>query len=114
MNTKSFKFCPHCGESLLANKEELPARLTKTQEKVLAFCHQPRTSKQIADHLGMTMSAMYNHLRVLQRLDQLEKIQEANPSGYNHGCTFVATGKPLAFDRAWMTYTGPTVMGVRL
>ena len=114
MNTKSLKVCPHCGGSLVANKEDLPAKLTKTHKKVLAFCHQPRTSWQIADHLNITKSAIYHHLRVLQRLDQLEKIQAPNAGGYNHGCTFVATGKPLAFDRAWMTYTGPTVMGVRL
>ena len=114
MNTKALKTCPHCGESLLSNKEQLPAKLTKTHEKVLAYCRQPKTSKQIADHLGITMSAIYHHLRLLQRLDQLEKLQAPNAGGYNHGCTFVATGKPLAFDNTWMTYAGQTVMGVRL
>ncbi len=106
--------CPNCGYKEAPVK--VPPKLSKTHHKVLAACRQPRTSKEIADHLGMTLSAVYNHLRLLQRLDQLEKIQDPNAGGHNWGCKFVATGKPLAFDPVWMTHTpaGTMVMGVRL
>ena len=104
--------CPNCGYKEAPVK--LPPKLSKTHRKVLAVCRQPKTSKEIADSLGMNMSALYNHLRLLQRLDQLEKISDPSAGGHNWGCTFVATGKPVAFDPKWMTHTGPTVMGVRL
>jgi DNA-binding CsgD family transcriptional regulator len=104
--------CPNCGYKEAPVK--VPPKLTKTHHKVLAACRQPRTSKEIADNLGITLSAVYHHLRLLQRLDQLEKVQDPDAGGHNWGCTFVATGKPIAFDHAWMRYTGNTVMGVRL
>ena len=104
--------CPNCGYKEAPTR--FPKKLSKTHEKVLAVCRQPKTSKQIADHLGITLSAIYNHLRLLQRLDQLEKIQDPHAGGHNWGCTFVATGKPLVFDPELMRYSGDTVMGVRL
>ena len=104
--------CPNCGYKEAPVK--VPPKLTKTHHKVLAACRQPKTSKEIADDLGITLSAIYHHLRLLQRLDQLEKIQDPHAGGHNWGCTFVATGKPLAFDPEWMRYSGDTVMGVRL
>ena len=103
--------CPNCGY-----KEapiQIPKKLSKTHEKVLAYCQRPRTSKEIADDLGCWMTAVYNHLRLLQRLDQLEKIQEADAGGHNWGCTFKSTGKKIAFDPTWMRYT-TDVMGVRI
>ena len=107
------KTCPHCGGSLHSARQELPKKLSKTHEKIIAFCRVARTSKEIADFLGTTMSGIYHHLRLLQRLDQLEKIQDPHAGGHNHGCTFKATGKQIAFDPAWMRYT-TSVMGVRL
>jgi hypothetical protein len=103
--------CPNCGY-----KEApipIPKKLTKTHEAIIAFCRTQRTSKAIADHLGCTLSAVYHHLRLLQRLDQLEKIQEADAGGHNWGCTFKSTGKKIAFDPTWMRYT-TDVMGVRI
>jgi DNA-binding CsgD family transcriptional regulator len=105
--------CPHCGGSLLSARQQLPKKLTKTHQKVLSFCRQERTSKEIAEFLGTTMSGIYHHLRLLQRLDQLEKIQDPRAGGHNWGCKFKATGKQIAFDPAWMRYT-TSVMGVRL
>lgn len=104
--------CPNCGYKETSVKTS--PKLTETHRKVLAACRNPKTSKEIADGLGITLSAVYRHLRLLQRLDQLEKIQDPHVGGHNHGCTFVATGKPLTFDPAWMQYTNNTVMGVRL
>ena len=103
--------CPNCGY-----KEapiQTPKKLSKTQNKILAFCKTKRTSKEIADHIGCSMTAVYNHLRLMQRLDILEKIQESRAGGFNHNCVFVSTGKSIAFDPAWMRYT-TSVMGVRL
>lgn len=103
--------CPNCGYK--EAPVQMPKKLSKTHEKVLAYCHRPRTSKEIADHLGCSMTAIYNHLRVMQRLDVLEKKQTSTAGGFNHNCVFVATGRKMAFDPAWMRYT-TDVMGVRL
>jgi hypothetical protein len=106
--------CPNCGYKEAPIK--VPPKLTKTHQKVLAACREPRTSKEIADNLGITLSAVYHHLRLLQRLDQLEKIQDPQAGGHNWGCKFKSTGKPLDLDPVYMSYTptGTMVMGVRL
>jgi hypothetical protein len=109
------KRCPHCGESLLSPKERLPAKLTGLQKDYIAFCSRSRTTAEMRVHFNTSMSAVYRMVRLLQSLEQIEKLQESNPSGYNHGCTFKATGKPLALDPDYMQYTDkPIVMGVRL
>jgi hypothetical protein len=109
------KKCPHCGELLLSQKERLPARLSELQNKILAYCRKPRKSTDIAEHIGSSMSGTYKSLRLLQRLDQLEKIEPEVSRGHNYGVKFVATGKPLALDAEFMSFTDrPMVMGVRL
>lgn len=109
------KKCPHCGELLLSTKEKLPAKLSKLQNRILAYCRKPKSSVDISDYMQLSMSATYKHLRLLQRLDQLEKVEPQHPAGYNHGVKFVATGKPLMLDAEYMSYTDrPIVMGVRL
>lgn len=108
------KRCPHCNHLLLSPKERLPAKLTDLQKDYIAFCSQPRTTAEMQIHFNTSMSAVYRMMRLLQRLDQLEKIQDPNAGGHNWGCTFIATGKPIAFDPEWMRYDGDTVMGVRL
>jgi len=109
------KKCPHCGELLLSTKEKLPARLSELQERILAFCRKPRGSADISAHMDLSMSATYKHLRLLQRLDQLEKVEPEVSHGHNHGVKFVATGKPLALDAEFMSFTDrPMIMGVRL
>lgn len=85
-------------------------KLSPNERSVLAFLSEPRSAVQVADHLGHKMPP-YGILRLLQRLDLVERIA---PARKNTPSIYVATGKPLAFDNAWMTYTGPTVMGVRL
>ena len=109
------KKCPHCGELLLSQKERLPARLSELQNKILAYCRKPRKSTDIAEHIGSSMSGTYKSLRLLQRLDQLEKVEPEVSHGHNHGVKFVATGKPLALDAEFMAFVDrPMVMGVRL
>jgi hypothetical protein len=61
------------------------------------------------------MSGTYKSLRLLQRLDQIEKIQPEVSRGHNYDVKFVATGRPLALDAEYVLFTGrPMVMGVRL
>jgi hypothetical protein len=109
------KRCPHCGESLLSPKERLPARLSELQSKILAYCRKPRKSTEIAEYIGSSMSGTYKSLRLLQRLDQIEKIVPEVSRGHNYDVKFVATGRPLALDAEYMSYTDkPMVMGVRL
>jgi len=109
------KRCAHCGELLLSTRERLPAKLSPLQNKILAFCRKPRKSIEIADHIGSSMSGTYKSLRLLQRLDQIEKVQPAISKGHNYDVKFVATGKPIFLEEEFMQYTDrPMVMGVRL
>lgn len=109
------KKCPHCNQLLLSTKERLPAKLSPMQEKILAFCRKPKKSTEIAEYIGSSMSGTYKNLRLLQRLDQLQKVEPPVSHGYNHGVKFVATNRPIALDREFMQYTDrPMVMGVRL
>jgi len=109
------KKCPHCGELLLSTKEKLPARLSELQNRILAYCRKPRSSVDISAHMDLSMSATYKHLRLLQRLDQLERVEPAVSHGYNHGITFVATNRPINLDQDYMEVVArPMVMGVRL
>jgi hypothetical protein len=109
------KKCPHCGELLLSQKERLPARLSPLQNKILAYCRKPRKSTDIAEHIGSSMSGTYKSLRLLQRLNQIVKIEPVVSRGHNYGVKFVATGNPLMLDAEYMSFTDrPMVMGVRL
>jgi predicted transcriptional regulator len=51
--------------------------LTVGQQKLLAYCRQPRTSEQIAEHLGLATNTVYKSLRLLQRLGLLDKHTDA-------------------------------------
>jgi len=109
------KRCPHCNALLLSTREKLPATLSKLQNDILDYCRRPRTSIDIAGHMRLSMSGTYKHLRLLQRLDQLEKIEPEVSHGYNHGITFVATNRPISIDEQYMQVVSkPMVMGVRL
>ena len=102
-------------EALQPKVEQLPKRLGETDQKIVEYCRRPRTSTEIAIHVGTTMSVIYRHLRLLQRLNLLEKTQKENPTGYNHGITFRATGKSI--EDGWISEymsARPMVMGVRL
>jgi hypothetical protein len=121
------KRCPHCNQLLLSTKERLPAKLSPLQKKILEFCKKPRKSTEIAEHIGSSMSGTYKSLRLLQRLDQLEKVLPAVSKGHNYDVKFltiskpaeepefVATNKPLFIEPEFMRYLKkPMVLGVRL
>ena len=102
-------------EALQPKVEHFPKRLSDTDQKIVDYCARPQTSAAIALHAGCTMSAIYRHLRLLQRLGLLEKLQVENPTGHNHGVAFRATGKSI--EDGWIPEymsARPVVMGVRL
>lgn len=86
--------------------------LTKQQQKALAYMATPCTSAELAKYMGWKQESVYGTLRLLQRLDLVERI-----SPYQRAkATFVATGKAMAIiDDPYIRPTaGMTVMGVRL
>lgn len=89
--------------------------LSPQHKKILEFCNQPRTSKEISEHMAARLDTTHKNLRVLQRLDLLEKIVPEKLTN-NQGITFKATGKPMLWVDDYMIYrgTGPMVFGVRL
>ena len=102
-------------EALRPKVEHFPKRLSETDQKIVEYCRRQRTSTEIAIHARTPMSAIYRHLRLLQRLGLLQKVQKDNPTGHNHGITFRATGKSIA--EGWIPEymsARPIVMGVRL
>lgn len=102
--------CPHCGVVIFSEKEKLPRALTQNHSDVIEFCKSPSSATEIAHGLGITMSALYKRLRVLQRMGYLQKMQDSRAKGYNHGCTFVSTDRPHAAALKVRTYA----MGVYL
>ena len=44
-----------------------------TQQKILKYCIEPKTSAQIAEYCGMEKSSIYTQLGNLQRLGRIEK-----------------------------------------
>jgi DNA-binding IclR family transcriptional regulator len=44
-----------------------------TQQKILKYCIEPKTSAQIAEYCGMEKSGIYTQLGNLQRLGRIEK-----------------------------------------
>ena len=49
-----------------------------TLQKIINYCQEPRTTKQIADHLGMNKDTIYTHLSNLQRNGKMDKIGDGN------------------------------------
>jgi len=83
-------------------------KLSPTEQKVLDYLREPHTAKQVADYLGH-QSEPYGILRLLQRLDLVDKI-----GPYEKALsTFVASGRPMKLEQPYMEHR-PTVMGVQL
>lgn len=85
-------------------------KLSPNEQSVLAFLSQPRLAMEVANYLGHKMPP-YSILRLLQRLDLVDRIAPAKKNALS---TFVASGRPMKFDPDWMQYKGNTVIGVRL
>lgn len=84
--------------------------LNQTEQEIYDFCITPRTAAEIMEFIGHK-TPPYKSLRVLQRLDLIERI-----STYDRAkATFVQFGRPKKFD--WYIKETPEtcmVMGVRL
>jgi len=44
-----------------------------TEQKIINYCQEPKTTKEIAAYLGMNKDTIYTHLNRLQRNNILEK-----------------------------------------
>ena len=44
-----------------------------TQQKIINYCQEPRTTKEIATYLGMNKDTIYTHLNNLQRNGIIDK-----------------------------------------
>ena len=44
-----------------------------TVQKIINYCQEPRTTKEIAAHLGMNKDTIYTHLNNLQRNGIIDK-----------------------------------------
>jgi len=44
-----------------------------TQQKILKYCIEPKTTVDIAQYLGLEKQSIYTHLNNLQRLGKMEK-----------------------------------------
>jgi hypothetical protein len=85
-------------------------RLSPNEQAVLAFLSEPRSSAEVAHHLGHKMPP-YGILRLLQRLDLVDRVANHRK---NAPSVFVASGRPM-LQHPNMTYKDrPMVMGVRL
>jgi hypothetical protein len=77
--------------------------LSPQQEEVLRFLKTPATAAALAEHLGVEIDSTYPHLRLLQRLDLVEKAGRLpNPSGAGSIVMFKATGRLPKIDPVYM------------
>jgi len=45
-----------------------------TQQKIINYCQEPRTTKELAEYCGINKDTMYTHLNRLQRNGIIDKI----------------------------------------
>jgi hypothetical protein len=83
--------------------------LSKNEQKVLDYLHKPRTAKEVAELLGHQLPP-YGILRLLQRLDLVDKIGTHERAL----STFVQSGRPMKLEQPYMHYKPQTVLGVQL
>lgn len=86
--------------------------LSETKRAILAFCDRPKTTEEVATYTGLSHDRVREHMRVLVRLDLVEKQHEEGKNP-NHGITWQTTNKPLYWDAKHMTMRGrQRVLGV--
>jgi hypothetical protein len=82
--------------------------LSKTEQAVLEFLTEPRTALEVQAYLGHS-TIPYNTLRLLQRLDLVDKI-----SPYERAAAkFVQSGRPMRYEKP-VSKEWHTVFGVRI
>lgn len=81
--------------------------LTEGQKRLLEFLKEPRTTAQMAEHLGVEIDSLYPNLRLLQRLDLIEKVEhQSNPNGAGRIAVFNATGRSPVVEPPYMGISG--------
>jgi hypothetical protein len=84
-------------------------KLSPNEQLVLEYLKQPRSSQEVADYLGHKLPP-YGILRLLQRLDLVDKI-----GAHERALSmFVQSGRPMKLEAPYMQYKTQTVLGVRL
>ena len=77
--------------------------LSPQQSRLLEFLKTERTAAAAAEHLGCEVASVYAHLRLLQRLDLVEKASRLpNPSGAGSIVLFKSTGRQPQIDPDYM------------
>ena len=77
--------------------------LSPQQSRLLEFLKTERTAAAAAEHLGCEVASVYAHLRLLQRLDLVEKASRLpNPSGAGSIVLFKSTGRQPQIDPGYM------------
>lgn len=77
--------------------------LSPQQAKLVEFFKTARTAAEAAEHLGCGIDNVYVHLRLLQRLDIVERDGRApNPNGAGSIVLFKTTGRQPQIDPQYM------------
>lgn len=77
--------------------------LTPQQSRLLEFLKTAQTAAAAAEHLGCEVANVYVHMRLLQRLDLVEKAGRLpNPSGAGSIVLFKSTGRQPQIDPDYM------------
>ena len=77
--------------------------LSPQQSRLLEFLKTAKTASDAAEHLGCGVDNVYVHMRLLQRLDLVEKAGRLpNPSGGGSIVLFKATGREPQIDIDYM------------
>ena len=83
-------------------------KLSPNEQLVFNYLAQPRTAQEVADLLGHKLRP-YGILRLLQRLDLVDKIGTHERAL----STFVQSGRPMKLEAPYMRVK-QTVLGVQL
>lgn len=82
--------------------------LTEGQMRLVDFLKNPRTASEAAQEMGIEIDSLYPSLRLLQRLDLVQKVGfKPNPTGGpGRIAVFMATGRQPMVEPPYMGISG--------
>ena len=81
--------------------------LSEAQTRLLEFLKNPKTAAEAAKYMGIEIDSLYPNLRLLQRLDLVEKAGfKPNPNGAGRIAVFNATGRSPVVEPPYMGISG--------
>lgn len=82
--------------------------LSEAQTRLLEFLKNPKTAAEAAEYMGIEIDSLYPNLRLLQRLDLVEKAGfKPNPTGGpGRIAVFMATGRQPVVEPPYMGISG--------